>query len=133
MGLADAMAVATIPVTDLEVATPFYRDVLGLTVLEETPFSVRLGAGRGSQISIYKRPPVERGHTMAHFEVPDIEAAVADLRSRGAVFEEYANGPLVTTDGIAQLGPARGAWLKDPDGNVLGLREGTIPGDAAAT
>lgn len=128
MGLSNALAVTTIPVTDLESSLPFYRDVLGLTVLEETPFSVRLGAGRGSQVSIYKRPPIERGHTMAHFEVADIEAAVADLRSRGAVFEEYASGPAATTNGIAQLGPARAAWLKDPDGNVLGLREGTIPG-----
>ncbi len=64
---------------------------------------------------------------MAHFEVKDIEAAVADLRSRGEVFEEYTEGPLVTTNGVAQLGPARGAWLRDPDGNVLGLREGPVP------
>ena len=126
--LGDSMVVSTIPVTDLEQSKPFYRDVLGLRLLDETPFSIRFGAGRGTQLSIYKRPPVERGHTVCHFEVDDIEAAVADLRSRGAVFEEYTSGPLITTNGIAQIGPARAAWLKDPDGNVLGLREGTIPG-----
>jgi catechol 2,3-dioxygenase-like lactoylglutathione lyase family enzyme len=129
MALADAMVVTTIPVADLDVAKPFYRDVLGLQLLEEGPFAMRFGAGRGTQISVYKRPPIERGFTHAHFEVADIEAAVADLRSRGAVFEEYTAGPLVTTNGVAQMGPvARGAWLKDPDGNVLGLREGPIPG-----
>ncbi len=128
MSLADAMVVATIPVTNLELAKPFYETVLGLRLLEETPFGMRFGAGHGTQISVFKRPPVERGHTVAHFEVADIEATVADLRSRGAVFEEYTAGPLVTTNGIAQMGPARGAWLKDPEGNVLGLREGTIPG-----
>jgi catechol 2,3-dioxygenase-like lactoylglutathione lyase family enzyme len=121
------MVVATIPVTDLEAAKPFYSDVLGLRLLEETPFSMRYGASDGTQLSVYKRPPIERGHTVAHFEVADIEAAVADIRSRGGVFEEYTSGPLVTTNGIAQLGPARGAWLKDPEGNVLGLREGPIP------
>jgi len=73
--LANSMVVPTIPVTDLEKAVPFYRDVLGLTVLEETPFSVRFGAGEGSQLSVYKRGPVERGHTMAHFEVADIDAS----------------------------------------------------------
>ena len=128
MGLDQALAVTTIPVSDLEVTKPFYRDVLGLALLEETPFSMRFGAGSGSQISTYKRPPIERGHTVAHFEVTDIEATVADLQSRGAVFEEYTSGPLLTTNGIAQMGPARGAWLKDPDGNVLGLRQGQIPG-----
>src|SRR6266567_4773154 len=127
VGLADALAVTTIPVTDLERSKPFYADVLGLRLLEETPFALRFGAGGGSQISVYKRGPIERGHTVAHFEVSDIEAAVADLRSRGAMFEEYT-GALTTVNGIAQLGPARGAWMKDPDGNMLGLREGTIPG-----
>ncbi len=126
--LSDAMAVTTIPVTDLERAKPFYSDALGLRLLEETPFAMRYGAAGGTQISVYRRPPVERGHTVCHFEVKDIEATVADLRSRGVMFEEYTTGPLITTNGIAPLGPARGAWFKDPDGNVLGLREGAIPG-----
>ena len=125
--LDDAMIVATIPVTDLERAKAFYSDVLGLRLLEETPFSMRYGAGRGTQLSVFKRGPVERSATVAHFEVSDIDAVVADLRSRGAVFEEYAEGPLKTTNGIAQVGPARGAWLRDPDGNFLGVREGVIP------
>ena len=126
--LSDAMIVATIPVTDLQRSLAFYRDVLGLAVLDENPFAIRLGAGN-TQLSIFTRPPVERGHTMAHFEVNDIEGAVAGLRSRGAVFEEYSSGPIATTNGIANYAPGlRGAWLKDPDGNVLGLREGPIPG-----
>jgi catechol 2,3-dioxygenase-like lactoylglutathione lyase family enzyme len=126
--LADSMVVPTIPVTDLEASLAFYRDVLGLTVLEETPFAVRYGAGGDTQLSTYKRAPVERGHTVAHFEVADIEAAVADVRARGGVFEEYSGGPLTTVNGIAQMGPtARGAWLKDPDGNVIGMRQGPMP------
>ena len=127
--LADALVVPTIPVTDLEKAVAFYRDILGLRVLEETPFAIRFGAGAGSQLSTYKRPPVERGQTVAHFEVADIEAAVAAIRSRGGVFEEYAGPALTTVNGIAPMGPvARGAWLKDPDGNVIGLRQGPVPG-----
>lgn len=129
--LSDAMIVATIPVTDLDRSLEFYRDVLGLTVLDQNPAAIRLGAGSGTQLSIFKRPPVERGHTMAHFEVSDIEATVADLRSRGAVFEEYASGPIATTNGIANYAPGmRGAWFKDPDGNVIGLREGPMFGGA---
>ena len=127
--LANSLAVTTIPVTDLDAALPFYRDVLGLVVLEQTPFAVRFDGGSGSQISVYKRGPVERGHTVCHFEISDIDAAVADIRSRGGVFEEYAGGALTTVNGIAPMGPvARGAWLKDPEGNVIGLRQGPMPG-----
>jgi catechol 2,3-dioxygenase-like lactoylglutathione lyase family enzyme len=131
MYLADSMAVTTLPVTDLEQTKAFYRDILGLALLEETPFAIRWGAGSGTQISTYKRPPIERGFTACHFEVSDIEAAVTELKARGAMFEEYTSGPLITTNSIAPLGPARGAWLKDPDGNVLGLREGPQFGSAA--
>ena len=126
--LANAMVVPTIPVTDLDRTVSFYRDVLGLTVLEQTPFAVRFGAGDGSQLSTYKRPPVERGQTVAHFEVADIEAQMAEIRSRGGMFEEYYGPGLTTVNGIAPLGPARGAWIKDPDGNVLGVRQGPVPG-----
>jgi catechol 2,3-dioxygenase-like lactoylglutathione lyase family enzyme len=132
MYLADSMPVTTIPVTDLDATRSFYRDVLGLELLEENEFALRWGTAGGAQISTYKRPPIERGHTTCHFEVADIEAAVAELRSRGAVFVDYDLPFLKTVDGIAPIGPtARGAWLKDPDGNVLGLRQGPIPGRSA--
>jgi catechol 2,3-dioxygenase-like lactoylglutathione lyase family enzyme len=63
-------------------------------------------------------------HTLAHFEVADIEATVRDLEGKGVEFIDYTEGPLVTTNHIAQLGPARGAWFRDPDGNILGVRQG---------
>lgn len=125
--LGDAMIVATIPVTDLDRAKAFYSDALGLRLLDETPFSLRYGAGGGTQLSVFKRGPVERSATVAHFEVKDIDGVVAGLRKRGVVFEEYTEGPLKTTNGVAQVGPARGAWCRDPDGNFLGFREGPIP------
>jgi len=56
--------------------------------------------------------------------VTNIEAAVRDLEAKGVAFIDYTEGPLVTTGHIAQLGPARGAWFHDPDGNTLGLRQG---------
>lgn len=114
--------VATIPVTDLDAAKRFYGEVLGLTYLWENPASVRYGVG-DSQVSVFKRPPVAVEHTAAHFEVEDIEAAVRELEGKGVEFLDYTEGPLVTTGHIAQLGPARGAWFRDPDGNTLGLRQ----------
>ena len=118
------MVVATVPVTDLERAREFYGGTLGLTVLWENPASVRIRCGDASELSTFKRPPTDTEHTLAHFEVPDIEATVRDLKSKGVEFIDYTDGPLVTTGHIAQLGPARGAWFRDPDGNTLGLRQG---------
>lgn len=123
--LANALAVTTIAVTDLERAKAFYRDQVGLTLLDETPAACRFGARKGSQLSVRRGQP-NVGQTVAHFEVDDIDAAIRELKARGITFEEYETPR--TVNGIAQIGPARGAWFKDPDGNVLGVREGPVPG-----
>jgi len=118
-----SMIVATVPVTDLDRAKRFYADTLGLKVLWENPASVRFGCGRGTELSIFRRGPSKADHTLAHFEVTDIEAVVRELEKREVTFIDYSEGPLQTTGHIAQIGPARAAWLRDPDGNVLGLRQ----------
>src|SRR5258708_5289684 len=122
--LGTSMVVATIPVTDLDRSKRFYQETLGLKSLWENPASVRFGCGDGTQISIFRRGPSKADHTLSHFEVSDIEAVVRELEERGVAFIDYAEGPLQTTGHIAQMGPARGAWFRDPDGNVLGLRQG---------
>ena len=72
--LGATMVVATVPVTDLDRAKEFYGGTLGLEMLWENPASVRYRCGDVSEISVFQRPPVEREHTLAHFEVADIEA-----------------------------------------------------------
>jgi catechol 2,3-dioxygenase-like lactoylglutathione lyase family enzyme len=123
MMLNPKMVVATIPVTDLDRSKQFYGGTLGLRLLHENPFSVRYDAGGGSQLSLFKRPPTKTEHTLAHFEVDDIVAAVRDLKAKGVRFQEYTEGPLKTTDSIAQIGPNRGAWFTDPDGSTLGVTQ----------
>lgn len=125
--LRDSLAVTTVAVTDLDRAKAFYGETLGLIVLEEAPFAVRYGTTRGSQLSVRRGQP-NVGQTVAHFEIDDIESAVKELSGRGVRFEEYESPK--TENFIATIGPARGAWFKDPDGNVLGLRQGPVPGDA---
>jgi catechol 2,3-dioxygenase-like lactoylglutathione lyase family enzyme len=124
--LSEFLAVTTLVVTDVDLARPFYADQLGLTLIEETPAGVRFGAGKGSQLTIRRGQPPTGGQTVLHFEVDDIEAVVRDLTSRGVAFEEYESPK--TVNSIAQFGPVRAAWFKDPAGNVLGLREAPAPG-----
>ena len=123
--LADAMVVPTVAVTDLDRARRFFEEQLGLPLLEQTPYALRFGAGKNTQLAVRRgQPNVDQ--TVAHFEVRELETLVNDLISRGVVFEEYESPK--TTKFIAQVGLARGAWFKDPDGNVFGVREGPIPG-----
>jgi catechol 2,3-dioxygenase-like lactoylglutathione lyase family enzyme len=121
--LSEALLVTTIAVDDLEAARRFYGEQLGLPLLDETPFALRFGAGHGSQVSVRRGQP-DIGQTSGHFEVADLDAEMAALRERGVTFEEYEQPK--TENGVAQIGPARGAWMKDPSGNVLGLREGPV-------
>jgi catechol 2,3-dioxygenase-like lactoylglutathione lyase family enzyme len=121
--LETSMVVATIPVTDLDRAKRFYEETLGLELLWENPASIRFACGGGTQLSIFRRAPSTADHTLAHFEVSDIEAVVRELEQRDVAFIDYGDGPLQTTGHIAQIGPARGAWLSDPDGNIIGLRQ----------
>jgi hypothetical protein len=55
-------------------------------------------------------------HTLAHFEVVDIEAVVHELEVKGIELVDYTEGPLLRTGRIAQLGPAGGAWFPTPMG-----------------
>jgi catechol 2,3-dioxygenase-like lactoylglutathione lyase family enzyme len=123
--LADAMVVATVAVTDLERSKRFFEVQLALPLLDETPFALRFSAGGQTQLSVRRGQP-NTGQTVAHFEVDDIQAVIDDLTSRDVTFEEYESPK--TTNFVAQIGPARAAWFKDPDGNVFGLREGPVPG-----
>jgi catechol 2,3-dioxygenase-like lactoylglutathione lyase family enzyme len=122
--LKDAMIVTTVAVTDLDAAGDFYGQKLGLPLLDETPFARRFGCG-GGQISVRKGKP-NVGQTVGHFEVDDLDAVMLELTGRGVTFEDYETPK--TVNHIAQIGPARGAWFQDPDGNVIGLREGPVPG-----
>jgi catechol 2,3-dioxygenase-like lactoylglutathione lyase family enzyme len=125
--LSDAMIVPAVAVGDLDRARQFYGQQVGLPILDETPFTIRFGCGAGTQLAVRRGTP-NVGQTVAHFEVADLDATIAELQSRGVTFDDYETPK--TVNFIAQLGPARGAWFRDPDGNVLGVREGPLPGAA---
>lgn len=75
-----------------------------MAFLWENPASVRFRCGESSELSIFKRPRTVTEHTLGHFEVTDLEAAVRDLEAKGVAFIDYTEGPLITTGHIAQIG-----------------------------
>jgi catechol 2,3-dioxygenase-like lactoylglutathione lyase family enzyme len=118
--LADRRVHATLPTEDVEALRPFYEGVLGLTPLAVLASGVVYRAGLGTLFAISRSSGRPSGsHTQLAFTVPDIEAEVADLRRRGVSFEEY-DAPK-TQDGIARTAIGRGAWFRDPAGNLLAI------------
>jgi catechol 2,3-dioxygenase-like lactoylglutathione lyase family enzyme len=115
-------AVPYIPVSDRGRAIGFYSGTLGLELYEETGGDVVFAAAGGTLIGAYVSDHAGKaGHTLAAFFVDDLDATMAELRDRGIYFEEYDFPELKTVDGVADLDGERGAWFKDPDGNILGL------------
>jgi catechol 2,3-dioxygenase-like lactoylglutathione lyase family enzyme len=121
-----ATAHATVAVSDLDRAKKFYQETLGLEVLDERSDGVRYKDGAGGWFLVY--PSQFAGtakSTGMSFEVTSVQEAVKELRDRGVVFEDYDMPGLKTTDGIAEIQGAKGAWFKDPDGNILAVGEST--------
>jgi len=121
--LADAPVSPSIPASDVERAKRFYRDTVGLKVSIEMDQAVGFECG-GTQLYVYATPSAgQAAHTLAGWTVTDLEAEMAELRSRGVTFEEYDLPGIKTVDGVAEAGGMRGAWFKDSEGNILGLME----------
>jgi catechol 2,3-dioxygenase-like lactoylglutathione lyase family enzyme len=126
--LDQARICAIVPVSDVDAAVAFYGDVLGLRLVDrladipDNPEAV-FEAGEGLLFAYRSAAAGEGRATVAGFIVEDVEAAVAGLRERGVVFEDYDLPGLRTEDGIATLGPVRAAWFKDPDGNILAVEQ----------
>ena len=128
--LGDLPVVPTIPVVDMERAKAFYRDTLGLKPVrlpdaKRDAVGALFEAGDGTLLVLHQQPtPANAAHALAGFWVEDLEAAVKELAGRGVKFEQY-DLPGTKTDegGIAESSSHKGAWFKDPEGNILGLGE----------
>jgi catechol 2,3-dioxygenase-like lactoylglutathione lyase family enzyme len=108
---------------DLDATRTFYHDVLGLEILREDPGDrIVFGAGDGTRIAVtLSTVGTMDTQTQMAWLVPDIHAAVAELRTRGVRVEEYSSPDPVTVDGVADMGHSWAAWFLDPSRNVLAV------------
>ena len=110
---------------DLARARAWYSDKLGLEPalsLEGIGTDVYLIGG--AQVTIYETPSAGTAKSTAlGIVVSDLRGSMAELRSRGVVFEDYdmEDGP-TTVDGVAsdESGGAA-AWFTDSEGNIINL------------
>jgi catechol 2,3-dioxygenase-like lactoylglutathione lyase family enzyme len=108
---------------DLDASRAFYHDTLGLEIVREDEgdrIVFRCGGGTQLVVTLSTVGTADIQTQMA-WRVPDLRAALVDLRARGVKIEEYQAPDPVTTDGIADMGQSWAAWIVDPSHNVLGI------------
>jgi predicted enzyme related to lactoylglutathione lyase len=113
-----------IPVSDLERARKFYEEKIGLTPKEVYAGGVIYECGGGSWVFMY--PSAGAGTSKAStafWSVADVEKEVAELKSRGVVFEEYDLPGITMENSIATGGGAKTAWFKDSEGNIMAIAQ----------
>lgn len=121
--LADAKAFSGFAVDDIEAAKRFYGETLGLkvSVLDEPHGLITLSLSAGQDVFVYAKPDhAPANFTLLNFQVDDIDAAVADLESRGVSFERYDSFDQDEKGILRGPGPSI-AWFKDPAGNTLSV------------
>ena len=124
MDLSKAPVATVLGVADLNRARGFYEGKLGLTPREGVPGLAMYPCAGETVVVLYEHGDPRPESTAATWMVDDIAAAVRELRARGVVFEQYDLPGIKTgADGIADIEGMRGAWFKDPDGNVLSVAQ----------
>jgi catechol 2,3-dioxygenase-like lactoylglutathione lyase family enzyme len=117
-----AARIATrLPVRDLDRARAWYSEKLGLDPVEERPGGLLYRGASGAFVLFASAGAASGESTQMAFEVDDIEAAVAEMKRRGVVFDEVDIPGMTTVGGIATIEgnyPSKGvgelgAWFRD--------------------
>lgn len=113
----DRIAQISIVVQDVERATAFYRDILGMKFLFAFPGLAFFDAG-GVRLMLSPAEKPEHDHpaSILYYAVPDIHAAHAILVERGVRFEDEPH--------VVHRAETYDLWmtfLHDSEGNLLAL------------
>jgi len=108
---------------NLEATRDFYRDKIGLELLNENPDAVTFKCGANNLAITRSTVGTADEQTQASWRVRDLDAELDALRKRGVRIEDYDLPGLKTVDGVADIGFARMAWFIDPAKNCLGIMQ----------
>ena len=107
-----------IPVGDLERAVVFYRDVLGMRFLFQAPPGLAFFACGGVRLMLDAPAKQQKNHfsSIIYYKVDYLPFAFESLKAHGVQFEQEPEFVAKMPDHELWM-----AFLKDPDGNMLGL------------
>ena len=116
---------AYIPAKDVARARRFYEDKLGFKPKAEASDGVIYDFANGTSCFLYPTPNAGTSQaSQAFWQVPDVDAEIAELKARGVVFEHYDDMPGERSPGGAVIGGgAKAAWFKDTEGNIFAIIE----------
>jgi catechol 2,3-dioxygenase-like lactoylglutathione lyase family enzyme len=121
--------VAFVPIADKDKALAFYRDQLGLTLLEDqSPFALIFDLNGTTLRATFSGDFKPQQFTILGWRVPDIETAVQKIQGAGVPFNRYPG--MNDTHPLAiwtAPGGTKVAWFTDPFGNVLSLQQDPQP------
>ena len=122
--LAGAVLMGFVPTTDPDASRTFYRDVLGLALLDDGPFGMAFAAPAGSVLRVQVVAALTpQPFTVAGWLVPDVRQAIAELAPRGVTFARFDGVPQDDA-GVWTAPDGTGvAWFHDPAGNLLSLTQ----------
>src|SRR4029453_7303829 len=111
--LQDARMYSYIPARDVARARRFYEQKLGFKPGRELAGGVAYEFGGGTACFLYPTPNAGTSRaSQAFWSVKDIEREVAELKSRGVVFENYDMPGEKSPSGVVTAGGAKPAWFK---------------------
>jgi len=118
---------ATLAVDDFDAAKSFYEGTLGLTPVMEMGDSAVYQAGNSRLLVYVSEFAGTNQATAATWAVGDqLDAVIAALRAKGVAFEHYDLPDTEHEGDVHVMGEMRGAWFKDPAGNIIGLINQTV-------
>ena len=119
--LQDSPIYSYIPAKDVARARAFYEQKLGFKAKQEINGGVVYECAKGTACFLYPTPNAGTSKASQLFwDVKDVEAEVAELKSRGVLFENY-DMPGTDANGITTAGGAKAAWFKDSEGNIMAI------------
>lgn len=116
--------IITINVSDMTRSVQFYREILGFTVLKESPHRSVLALGENTKVALHRGVARKweidshaAGISSLGFIVEDLEKTMEELKSRGATLL----GP------PSSRGASRVVELEDPDRFLITVSSPTSP------
>lgn len=121
----DRIGQIAVPVTDVERATAFYRDTLGMRFLFAAPPGLAFFDLGGVRLMLDGPAGAQAGNgSVLYYRVADLQSAFVTLSERGVRFEREPHLVAKMPDHELWM-----AFFRDPDGNLLALMSEVRPDD----
>ncbi len=119
--LANQDVAATIAVSNIDAARKFYGETLGLKLLPgDQPEVLSYQSGKSTLVVYQSEFAATNRATSATWSVGEaFDTIMKALQQNGVKFEHYDMPGMKIENDAHVTGDYKGAWFKDPDGNIL--------------